>query len=97
MEIVERPRRERQALEIIDEDLFGKLTNTRLGRGGIQRIGRMRENRSDPVLLRIGEKRLHVRLVERFRRSTPRIAGKELEHVRTNGNGGLPHCEITAA
>ena len=64
--------------------------------GRVERVRRVGENRTYPVFSGVGEKRLYVLLVDGLRRPAARIAREELEHVRADRGGGLPHREIAA-
>ena len=50
MEIVHRAGRQLETLQVVDHHAFGKLPDAVLRARGVQGVGRVREDRSDPVL-----------------------------------------------
>ena len=60
---------------------------------GVERIGRMRDDRADSVLCRKRTVRRKIRLIKRLRRAAARVAREELERIRTDGNGFFSHVQ----
>ena len=96
MKIVERARRQLESAEIVRHRLLGELAHALLRAGGVERVRRVGENRTNPLLRREGEKIPHVLFVDRLRRTTAGVAREKLKDVRADRLGGLPHRKIAA-
>ena len=94
MHIVQLVRRLLHAHEVLRQHLQGEFAGARLVGGGIQRVGRMREDARDAVFGRERVERRHVGRVDGLRTPAARVAREELERVRVDGGRIFRHAQI---
>ena len=95
MEIVEIPRRRLEPREIIRERLPRERPQRRLRRAGVQRIGRVRDDRAEALRARERAKRRHILRIERLRAPAARIAREKRERARAERDRLAPHRLIS--
>ena len=85
----------RKALQILPHGANGKLTDRRIRRACVQRIGRMRENRRKAMLRKKGVQRVRILPIKRLDTAATRIAREKLECVRADGKRLLAHRAVS--
>ena len=94
MEVVQPAGQHRQARKVIRHGHLRKLAHARIRRTGVERIWRMRHRGRKAVFALQRVKRRRIRRVNGLCAAAARVARKELERIRADGERVAPHGKI---
>ena len=94
MEVIKAAGRKLHAFEIFRKGAFGKVAHRGLVAARVERIGRVRHERTESPLGRPGAKRRGIALLHSGRRAAARIAREKSKCIRAERRGALSHCHV---